>query len=575
MKRLSSLAAFTISLGICGTAAAQETFSFEGFDMQQFQPAAGSDRFFGIPDADVKGHLEASGSLIGNYGLRPFKLVDRSNDETVATIAQTQFYAHANGALRLWNRVQVGVDVPVAVAQSGDGAAIGSPSGAAVGDMRLSARGAFAKSDPASAAVGVDVWVPTGSQSELTGDGSARVNPKLIFSGRKGNVIYSANGGVLLRKSQMISEASIGNALTFGAGGGVLLAKERLQLGAELYGSAIFPQGEGSMFDGKSTPLEALGGAKLRLRPVVLGIAAGPGLSTAPGTPQFRALASAALVMDDEPKKQEPAPRCGEDGMEPCASAALADADKDGIGDLEDHCPQEPGIKQPGPRNGCPGDVDLDGIADGQDACKEVAGVVSADPAKNGCPADEDGDGIADAKDACVSIAGVASSDPKKNGCPEDGDNDGIANATDACPTEPGDPSKDPKRNGCPALAKLEGKEVKIMQQVHFATGKDTILPDSDQLLQAVADVLKEHPELTKMSIEGHTDDVGADALNKALSKRRAESVKKWLTSRGGIDAARLMAVGWGEEQPLEKAKTEDARARNRRVEFHVVKSSQ
>lgn len=81
--------------------------------------------------------------------------------------------------------------------------------------------------------------------------------------------------------------------------------------------------------------------------------------------------------------------------------------------------------------------------------------------------------------------------------------------------------------------------------------------------------MLKAHPEIKHVRVEGHTDDRGVPAKNKALSKARAETVAKWLTAHG-IDKTRVSAEGFGDEKPLEPNTTEAGRTANRRVEFHV-----
>jgi outer membrane protein OmpA-like peptidoglycan-associated protein len=101
---------------------------------------------------------------------------------------------------------------------------------------------------------------------------------------------------------------------------------------------------------------------------------------------------------------------------------------------------------------------------------------------------------------------------------------------------------------------------------IHFETGKATILPDSESVLGEVAKMLQQNPEI-KVSVEGHTDNVGSAASNQALSEKRAQAVVAWLSSHG-IAASRLAAKGWGASKPVEDNNTEDNRAKNRRVEL-------
>jgi len=119
-------------------------------------------------------------------------------------------------------------------------------------------------------------------------------------------------------------------------------------------------------------------------------------------------------------------------------------------------------------------------------------------------------------------------------------------------------------------LLRVESGQIKITQQVKFALNSARLLPESDGVLQAVLDVLQKHSEITKLSVEGHTDNHGADALNQELSRARAASVVDWL-AKHGIDRARLSSVGFGKKRPIDTNDTDQGRQNNRRVEFHIV----
>jgi outer membrane protein OmpA-like peptidoglycan-associated protein len=96
------------------------------------------------------------------------------------------------------------------------------------------------------------------------------------------------------------------------------------------------------------------------------------------------------------------------------------------------------------------------------------------------------------------------------------------------------------------------------------------IRPESHPLLYEVAAILEAHPEILRLRIEGHTDSRGSATANLKLSERRARAVRDHLASRG-VQAARLEAVGYGEGRPLDARETEEAWARNRRVDFLIV----
>ena len=114
------------------------------------------------------------------------------------------------------------------------------------------------------------------------------------------------------------------------------------------------------------------------------------------------------------------------------------------------------------------------------------------------------------------------------------------------------------------------GKKIEITEKVMFDTGKATIKVDSHALLKDVATVLRDTPSVSKLRVEGHTDDVGKDAANKKLSQQRADSVKAFLVDVG-IDGARLEAVGYGEEKPVADNATDEGKEKNRRVEFNII----
>jgi OmpA-OmpF porin, OOP family len=104
---------------------------------------------------------------------------------------------------------------------------------------------------------------------------------------------------------------------------------------------------------------------------------------------------------------------------------------------------------------------------------------------------------------------------------------------------------------------------------VEFDFDKSTIKKGYYQDIDNLAGVMKQYPDLNVV-IEGHTDSVGTDAYNKKLSQRRAESVKKYMVEKGGIDANRIKAIGFGEEKPIASNDTDEGRQQNRRVEAAV-----
>jgi outer membrane protein OmpA-like peptidoglycan-associated protein len=500
----------------------------------------------------------------------------------------------------LFDRALISLNVPIALVQAGDdpsdpasGLAASSPDSAQFGDVRLGARvrllGPVGRGLQLSLAA--HLWLPTGASDSYVSDGAVRGSPFLIVGGNEDRLSWSAQAGMLFRPGKTLpgaSETPVGTSFTFGAALGYLLDRERkLQVGPELYGQTVVVRG-GSAFASKSTNAELILSGRYRLGDFQAALGAGPGIGSGAGTPDYRLLAAFIYSPEAQPT---PTDRDGDgvpDAQDACPDQAgiasndprtngcpapASDADADGVPDSQDACPKVAGQRTSDAKtNGCPPDKDADGVADAADACPAEAGPPANDPKQNGCPLDSDGDGVRDDQDACPSIKGAKSDDPKRNGCPPDKDNDGIPDAEDACPDVPGVKQADPKHNGC-RLARLIKEEslIAITQQVQFDHAKATIRPESDALLQDVAKVLREFPEIEQIEIGGHTDNTGPAYTNRKLSAERAAAVMKWLLDHG-IEKKRLQSRGYGPDKPMADNKTDEGRAKNRRVEFRVTK---
>ncbi|GAA4883915.1 DUF5723 family protein [Flaviramulus aquimarinus] len=254
----------------------------------------------------------------------------------------------------------------------------------------------------------------------------------------------------------------------------------------------------------------------------------------------------------------------------PVYQAKPRDKDDDGVIDKLDDCPKEAG---PIENNGCPwGDKDQDTVLDNEDECPEIAG-----PKENkGCPwGDKDGDSVLDNVDECPEVIGEADN----KGCPwPDTDKDGVLDKDDQCIDVVGTVAN----NGCPEVAPEPiAPEPVVTQEVQktlndyaktilFNSGKSSIKAESNEVLSEIVKILQEYPN-AKFSIEGHTDSVGSDLLNKRLSDSRANAVKKFLINNG-VDQFRLTSKGYGESKPIANNATSSGREQNRRVEINLAK---
>jgi outer membrane protein OmpA-like peptidoglycan-associated protein len=109
----------------------------------------------------------------------------------------------------------------------------------------------------------------------------------------------------------------------------------------------------------------------------------------------------------------------------------------------------------------------------------------------------------------------------------------------------------------------------KELKQVHFLHDSSEILPDSQSLVEEIAEALRTRPEIGAVEIQGHTDNSGTPEHNQALSERRAEAVRSALTLLG-IEPNRLVARGYGQQQPLVPNTNVANKAKNRRVQLMI-----
>ena len=127
-----------------------------------------------------------------------------------------------------------------------------------------------------------------------------------------------------------------------------------------------------------------------------------------------------------------------------------------------------------------------------------------------------------------------------------------------------------PTAEPAPALPEVQADVITLRDKVQFETDSTTLTAPSRTLLDELAKTLQDHPEIEKVRIEGHTDSTSTREHNQQLSDGRAMSVRTYLIAKG-VDAARLIPKGFGQDKPVGDNATEDGRYQNRRVEFHIT----
>ena len=610
MNKLSCAFLFSALAGIVSAEGSALADPNRGFELNRYQPTAAGEWSFAVDHPWYSSTRSFAAGITLNYGHKP--LVAGSIDENgvfseAKSLIDHLFIAHVDLAGSFLDRVLITASLPVVLTSAGDPQ---FASGAAVGDLRLGGKVRLYGQPYAStfsASVGLDLWVPframTDSLPPTASDQSVRALPKLMVGGVWNKLLWSGTLGFLIRPEAITVAppafaSSLGRAaseLQFGLSAAYFDQERRFAVGPEVMLTTA-AAGEDS-FSRFGTSLEMmLAGHYNIARMIQTGLALGAGFVRQPGTPDFRMLFRLAYAPMAEPKRPNDRDNDGIlDANDACPDVKgvatgnpathgcppPGDRDRDGVIDAEDLCPDVHQGQTPDPmRRGCPApapesDRDGDGILDRDDLCPDLHKGPVPDPTRHGCPApDTDRDGILDPVDVCPMEPAGAFPDPARRGCPlPDRDQDSIPDKFDACPDKPGAPHPDPKKNGCPGLLTVTGGKIVILKPVFFATDKDIILPQSFPVLQAVTDALKAAQQIRQVRIEGHTDSQGVRIYNVDLSQRRAGSVRRWLIEHG-IEEGRVVSEGFGPDRPVDTNATVAGRAKNRRVEFHIVDGS-
>jgi outer membrane protein OmpA-like peptidoglycan-associated protein len=292
------------------------------------------------------------------------------------------------------------------------------------------------------------------------------------------------------------------------------------------------------------------------------------GLDQCPVTPQGASVDAVGCPSDDDADgvfngidqcpNSLPGAQVNETG---CAG----DEDSDGVLDGIDQCPNTPAAATVD-ETGCPSDEDQDGVFDGIDQCPGTPAGVVVD--EFGCPSDDDMDGVRNEIDQCPNTPPNVTVD--EAGCPpQDTDNDGVNDSADRCPNTT--PGRQVDAVGCPVLFAVEEGVTRalVLQGVNFATGSARLTPTSHSVLNEVAASLVANSDV-RIEVAGHTDITGRRRTNVELSLRRAESVRQYLAQQG-VALDRMVARGYGPDQPIATNSTRSGRAQNRRVELRRI----
>ncbi len=556
----SLLVALAFATTLVATANAAEPRT-SGVDVQHFRPGGGGFDFLGISGGFLAPHLDVNAALLFHHS-DVLLLHQRQKDDPRQPVLKSQDILEVMGSIAFLDRLELGIAIPLVLGQStgsGFGLTPGleAPGGATIGDIRVTPKvKLFETRRQFALTLAAPLTLPTGS--DFGGYGSFIATPMAIADWRPAHYFrLTTNAGARLRKTTRFDTLKLGNEAVFGAGIELSfnIVDQRFAILANYLAAVPFDSD-----DREPVPMEVDMGVAWRTLPnwsVELGF--GTGTNRGYGAPDLRVFVGARFATNV---------RCLNgpediDGFEDDDGCAEPDNDGDGIDDTVDRCPFEAetinGVRDD---DGCPDEAN-----DHADQLVSASADSDADP---------DNDGIPNRDDSCPNEAEDNDGFADTDGCPEfDNDDDGVQDAADKCPDVAEVINNHEDEDGCPDAApeaapvQIIGGKLVLRDAIHFQTNRDVIKSESFALLTEVSNIIKAHPKIRRLRIEGHTDDRGPDGFNRRLSERRADAVKRFLVE-AGIAPSRLVSQGFGETRPIADNDSDEGRAANRRVEFFI-----
>ncbi len=592
----------------------------QGFDTHLFRPAMDSKGFFHTNGTDIIGANDISFGLVIDYGTGLLRVPDKGQDS--ARLIDHSFQGTFSFNYGIANRAVVGLTLPINLMQGQeqiDKATPGNPT--QTGPIADGTNGTQWFTNQLDAqhlqfvalhgkvrilrvekgfglAAAVQVGLPTGDASRNAGgDPTFWYWPQVIAEKRFGSIgqfKIGANVGyrghdpsstiITLRDN---NEFRDGSRLTYGLGLSYRVL-EAVDLVADTYATYLLSSKAASAIKPSN---EVTGGIKVFVeRNSYLMLGAGPRYTNGFEAADFRAfigfIFEPSIGDRDGDGLKDDVDKCPDepedfDGFQDEDGCPDPDNDNDGILDKDDRCPDNPEDRDGDQdEDGCPegsdGDRDGDGIPDSKDKCPDDPEDKDGFQDKDGCPdPDNDKDGIPDKQDVCPNDPEDKDGFQDKDGCPDpDNDKDGILDVNDKCPNEPETYNGYQDEDGCPDKGNviIEGDKLVILKKIKFKVNSAEILPESNEILDAVATTVLHHPEFTLIEVAGHADERADDQYNLRLTQDRVNSVMAALIARK-VPRDRLRAKGYGEFCPEDPAHNEEAWEKNRRVEFKIVKT--
>ncbi len=485
----------------------------------------------------VHGHLEYESAALIDYNHDPLVIIDGATENEIGALVKNKTDGKYLFSLGLYNFLEIGIDIPFTFYQSGEQkaytfAAVPNLKAVGLGDWGFFAKAQILEQEKHFFDVSVNLHtiIPFGTAFLFLGEESYVFTPEIASSANMNGFKLALNLGFSTRGNDLaLYQLKLSEQWLYRFGLGYDWYQDGkgspFELDAEVFGniSASHPFNKTN-----EQPLEADIAFKYWLsNELQFLIGGGLGIVSGYGSPDYRIFGGFRWIHRNE------------------------DPDNDGVKGKDDLCSLEP--------------EDIDQFKD-----------------EDGCPdPDNDRDGILDIDDKCPNEAENKNGIEDEDGCPEkDSDKDGILDPKDQCPNDPETMNDYQDTDGCPdqkvegPKAILTSNKIEILEPVFFEHDSDIIYNQSYPLLDQIVVILNQHHEIALLEIQGHTDSSGDASYNLDLSQRRAKSVVNYLVA-SGINESRLKATGFGEANPIDNNDTNEGKAKNRRVEFHILQKSE
>jgi len=591
----------------------------DGMSTRLFRAAVDSKGFFTVNGTDVLGRGDVAFGLVLDGGFGLLRLRDKVNGTNVDRTSTELISSQMHGVLFVgWSPLKslsIGLGLPVDVV-AGDAQPAGqNPIG--VSNQKTDVNAFFGGSwtfnvkyrilrvedQPVGLAVIGAVDVPMSSDARLgyASDPTVSFHPTIALEKRFGaeqRLRFGVNVGASLMggggsKVGDLASGDPTSALQHGDLGrfGAALsyrASDSLDLVGETYGSYLFKNDAGKT---AGLSAESVGGIKVfveRNSYLFLGGGVGylKGYQAADERGFLGFVFEPSIGDRDGDGLKDDVDQCPDDpedrdGFQDEDGCPDPDNDKDDILDRDDACPNDPETKNGiADEDGCPdgldGDRDHDGFKDSKDKCPDEPEDKDGFEDGDGCPdPDNDKDGILDKDDQCPNDPEDKDGFQDEDGCPDpDNDKDGILDKDDVCPNKPENYNGFEDGDGCPDTPVIPGTtDLVLLEPIQFEYDSAKIAQKSLPILDAVAKLINDHKEYVLLEVEGHADERGDDLYNLGLTKARVKSVVAALVQRK-VDPKKLVSQGYGEYCPVDPSHTDEAWAKNRRVDFKIVKTT-